>query len=65
MDNTRFEQKTENVSPLLHITEWFTFALEIVKIGGRDEDQVPGPETPRAIQDRPDRIGGDGHGKRA
>ena len=29
-------------------------ALEIVKIGGRDEDQVPGSETPRSIQNRPD-----------
>ena len=43
MAYTWFEQKTENVSPLLYITEWITL-LEIVKVEGHDEDQVPDPK---------------------
>ena len=42
-------------------------ALEIVKVEGHDEDQVPDPkllDQSRTDLTDPDRIGGDGHGKR-
>ena len=63
MDGTRYEQKKESISPLLYVTEWLSSWSRSwrSKVVPKTKYQV---ETPRSIQDRADRTGGDGHGKR-